>query len=78
MSKPDYEKELIDSLWLAARLGVYTTLFALGGKKLLAVTAPSTKMDLSDGIKLGGYLTAAILIDDYAIKQAWYKDKMSK
>lgn len=31
------------------------------------------KMDMEDGLKLGGYMTGAILFDDYAIKQGWYK-----
>ena len=55
-----YEKEIADSLWQAARLGAYTILLALGGKKVLGVTAPTAKMDFSDGAKLGGYLTAVL------------------
>ena len=79
MSKPeDYEKEIIDALWQAVRLGGYTMLYAMAGKKVLGVSSPSTKMDFSDAGKLGGYLTLAVLTDDYALKKGWYKDKISK
>lgn len=71
-----YEKEVVDSLWQAARLSVYTILIALGGKKVLSIGAPSAKMDFEDGLKLSGYMTGAIILDNYAIKQGWYKDKM--
>ena len=74
----DYSKEAIDSLWQAFRIGGYMILYGLGGKKLLGVTNPSTKMDFTDGGKLMAYLTAAILTDDYALSKGWYKDKISK
>ena len=73
-----YEKEVINSLWLAFRIGGYSILYGLAGKKLLGVTNPSTKMDFTDGGKLMGYLTAAILTDDYAIKHGWYHDTITK
>ena len=72
-----YEKEIVDSLWQALRLGGYIFLYAFTGKKVMGVTPPSAKMDISDAGKLGTYLTAAILTDDYALKKGWYKDKIS-
>ena len=74
----DYSKELIDSIWAAFRIGGYTILYGLAGKKILSVSNPSTKLDTVDAIKLMSYLSAAIVTDDYALKQRWYKDKISK
>ena len=71
------DKEIIDSLWQALRLGGYTFLYAYGGKKIMGMTPPTAKLDLNDAGKLGAYLTAAILTDDYALKKGWYKDKIS-
>ena len=73
-----YEKEIIDSLWQATRIGGYTILYALAAKKGFGVSNPSTKMDVADAGKLMACVTAAIITDDYAIKQGWYKDKISK
>ena len=74
----DYSKELIDSLWESARLSAYAIGFALIGKKALGMSGASTKMDASDASKLVGYLTAAIVLDDYMIKNKYYSDKISK
>ena len=74
----DYSKELVDSLWQSARLSVYTIGFALIGKKALGIGGASTKMDAADAGKLVGYLTAAIVLDDYMVKNKYYSDKISK
>ena len=71
------DKEIIDSLWQALRLGGYTFLYAYGGKKIMGMTPPSAKLDFNDAGKLGAYLTVSILTDDYALKKGWYKDKIS-
>ena len=72
-----YEKEIIDSLWQAARICGYTTLYALAAKKGFGVSNPSTKMDVADAGKLMAFVTAAIVTDNYALKKGWYKDKIS-
>ena len=38
---------------------------------------PSAKMDISDSGKLGTYLTATILTDDYALKRDGTKTKLT-
>ena len=73
-----FEKEIIDSLWQAGRLIGYTLAYAFAGKKVLGITRPSAKMDISDAGKLGGYVTLAVITDDYALKKGWYKDQISK
>ena len=78
MTSKDYSKELVDSLWQSARLSAYTIGFALLGKKALGIGNASTKMDMSDAGKLIGYLTAAIVLDDYMVKNRYYSDKISK
>lgn len=76
MSSKEYQKEVVDSLWESVRLVSYTIVLALGAKKALGVSRPGAKMDMEDGLKLAGYMTGAILFDDYAIKQGWYKRSM--
>lgn len=70
------ETMVIDSLWESVRLVSYTILIDMGAKKALGVSRPGAKMDLEDGLKLAGYMTAAILFDEYAIKQGWYKKSL--
>ena len=77
-TKTDYEKEVIDSLWQAFRIGGYTIVYGLAGKKVLGMSPPSAKLDMNDSGKLLAYLTTAILTDDYALSKGWYKDKISK
>lgn len=68
-----HETQVSDSLWESVRQVSYTILIALGPKNALGIYRPGAKMDLEDGLKLAGYMTGAILFDEYAIKQGWYK-----
>ena len=74
----DYKKELPDSVYSALRLAFYTSGMAYGLKKTGLISQPCVKFDVMDVLKLGGVMTLAILLDDYAIYRKWYPEKISK
>ena len=73
-----YKKELMDSLYLSARLSSYTALTTFLVKKSGMMNQPCLKLDVMDILKLAGMLTTAIVVDDYAVSKGWYPDKLSK
>ena len=74
----DYKKELIDSLYLSARLSSYTALVVYLLKKGGLISQPYIKMDLMEILKFSGVLTGAVIADDYAVNNKWYPDKIGK
>ena len=71
------EKELIDSIWQAARIWGYTILIAQVAKKGFGVRNPSTKMDVADAGLLTGCIIAAEVVDNFLLEKGVYKDKIS-
>ena len=71
MSKPDYKKEIMDSL----KEGAIVTGVTIGGymtlKYLFKVSPPSAKLDINDVVKLGLGIVSGVLVKDYAVKQKW-------
>ena len=71
------EKTLIDDAWKGVRIGAYTILFGQVAKKVFGVRNPSTKMNVVVAGLLTGCIIAAEVVDNYALKKGWYKDKIS-
>ena len=71
MSKPDYKKEIMDSLKersivTGVTIGLYVSL-----KYFFKVSPPSAKLDLSDVGKLGFGIISGVLVKDYAVDKKW-------
>ena len=71
MSKPDYKKEIIDSL----KEGAIVTRVPIIGfmilKYLLKISPPSAKLNIIDVLKLSGGIVCGVLVKDYAVKKKW-------
>ena len=71
MSKPDYKKEIMDSLKeglivTGVTIGLYVSL-----KYLFKASPPSAQLDLSDVGKLGVGMLSGVLVKDYVIEKKW-------
>ena len=72
-----YEKKIIDSLYDAGIVVGFTIGYAMAGKKIFGLTKPGAKMDVDDGLKMTGYVAAAMITKDYAVKQGWIPDSIA-
>ena len=71
MSKPDYKKEIMDSLKegaivAGATIGEYIIL-----KYLFKISLPTAKLDIRDAGKLLSGTASGVLVKDYAIQNKW-------
>ena len=67
----EYKKEIADSIYDAFVVVGFTIGYAMIGKKVFGMSKPNAKMDFEDVAKLTGYVSAAMMSKDYAVKQGW-------
>ena len=75
----EIKKDFSDNIWTVCRVGGYTLILAIGAKKVVGMPYPMVgKLTVSDLGKFFGYLSLAVLFDDYALDKKWYSEKISK
>ena len=71
MSKPDYKKEIIDSLKERAIVAGVTIGEYMILKYLFKVSPPTAKLDINNAGKLIVGIASGVLVKDYAVQNKW-------
>ena len=71
MAKPDYQKEITDSLKEGAIITTVTIGEFMILKYVFKVSPPSAKLDINDAGKLFLGIVGGVLVKDYAVDQKW-------
>ena len=69
--KPDYTKEITDSLKEGAIITAVTIGEFMILKYLFKMSPPSAKLDINDAGKLFLGISMSVLVKDYAVSQKW-------